>query len=181
MKINPLDAHDRLLHFKKSQGRNISECCQDLIDQKPFGDHPFYAFCHPRTEDDGVNKRFIWSPWIWKPRPQTNSHLYKLYPGTDKVKIIWILPERELWAQFQKGKLTEDNIICNSVYIFDTNKESLCIPEDDDPSPERAQEIAFEYQPQLFKRETLPPDKQIIWDKKMAEREANRSKNEPRR
>jgi hypothetical protein len=174
LKIDPLDASDRLDYFTK-QGMQIPDCVQDIINQKPFGDHPFYLFCHPRTDDDGVRKRYIWSPWIWKPRSQSNSALYKAYPGTDIIKIIWIIPPREMWNVYQKGMLFENEIIINSTYLFDYDIPKLESPEPDDPSPERAQEIAFEYQTQLFKRESLPKELQPIWDHRMAVRARQRS------
>ena len=178
IKIDQLDAHDRLLQFQR-QDSQIPECMADLIRKEPFGKHPFYVFCHPRTDDDGVTKRYIYSPWIWKPRAQTNSALYKVYPGTDIVKILWVLPPREMWDVYRKGKFFENPIVAYSVNLFETNKEELEKPEDDDPSPEKAQEIAFEYQPQLFKRDSLPKDKQAIWDRSMAERERLKSRNVP--
>jgi len=174
MKIDPLDAHDRLEYFTQ-QGMQVPECAQDLINQKPFGDHPFYIFCHPRTDEDGVSKRYIWSPWIWKPRAQTNSALYKAYPGSDIVKIMWIIPPREMWKVYEAGNLFENEIIVNSTYLYDYNIPKLEAPEPDDPTPERAQQIAFEYQPQLFKRETLPKELQAVWDRKMNE---NKRKND---
>ena len=131
MKINPLDAHDRLQHFKKKDF-DISECCQDLINQRPFGDHAFYIFAHPRTDDDGVTKRLIWQPRLTKPTAQTNSMLFKGYPGTDLVKVIWMIPARELWAQFQKGKLTENQTIAESIHDFVHDREKLEQPEPDD-------------------------------------------------
>lgn len=169
MKIDLLDAHDRLEYFTR-QGMQIPDCAADLIAQKPFGDHPFYIFCHPRTDEDGVRKRYIWSPWIWKPRAQTNSALYKVYPGTDIVKIMWIIPPREMWSSYQTGKLFENSIVMQSTDDFDNDRDTLEAPEIDDPTPERAQEIAFEYQPQLFKRDSLPVELQGIWDRRMAER-----------
>jgi hypothetical protein len=175
MKIDRLDAHDRLLSFT-NQNFEIPDCMDHLIKSEPFGKHPFYIFCHPRTDDDGVTKRYIYSPWIWKPRAQTNSALYKAYPGTDIIKVIWIIPPREMWNVYQRGNLFENPIIGESIYQFDFDKDKLEKPEDDDPTPERAQEIAFEYQPQLFKRETLPKELQPIWDRRMAERSQLKAK-----
>lgn len=163
------ETHDRFEYFTTKEFA-ISECAQDLIEQRPFGNHPFYIFCHPRTDDDGYKKRFIHSPWIWKPRAQTNTLLVKAYPGTDLVKWIWILPERHLWKNYAKGMLFENEFVTQCTKTFNENKHLLQQPEPDDPSPAQAQEIAFEYQPQLFKRETLPENKKLIWDRKMAER-----------
>lgn len=167
MKIDPLDAHDRLLHVTTTQSLDIDDCCQDLIKKKPFGDHPFYIFAHPRTDDDGSNKRLIWQPRIGKPNAQTNSMLFKAYPGTETVKIIWIIPPRELWAQYKKGLLTASQIISESIDDFENKRWKLEKPEEDDPSPQVMQEILFDYQPQLFKRNTLPVQKRAIWDQKM--------------
>lgn len=168
MRINRLDTHDRLQHFI-NQDFDIAKCAQDMIDQRPFGAHPFYIFCHARTDDDGVSKRYIWSPWIWKPRAQTNSLLLKAYPGTDIVKWIWILPVREMWDCYKDGQMFADTFIKECTDLFDSDRALLEKPEDDDPSPERAQEIAFDYQPQLFKRDSLPEHLKGIWDQKMNE------------
>lgn len=110
MKVDILDAHDRYQHFTK-QSFDISECCEDLIKKKPFGDHPFYIFAHARTEEDGVTKRLIWQPRLTKPKAQTNSMLFKAYPGTDMIKVIWMIPARELWGQFEYGKMTQNQTV----------------------------------------------------------------------
>lgn len=131
MKISPLDAHDRYTHFTK-QNFNIEECCQDLIDKQPFGTHAFYIFAHARTDDDGVTKRIIWQPRLTKPRAQTNSMLFKAYPGTDRIKIIWMIPSRELWGQYEKGYITQNKIVKESIHDFQFCREKLEAPEDDD-------------------------------------------------
>ncbi|CAB4164596.1 hypothetical protein UFOVP816_50 [uncultured Caudovirales phage] len=131
MKVNILDAHDRFQHLKK-QSFNIGECCQDLINQRPFGEHPFYIFAHARTADDGVTKRMIWQPRLTKPRAQTNSMLFKAYPGSDNIKIIWMIPERSMWKQYEKGKLTENELVSQSIHDFENNRDKLEAPEEDD-------------------------------------------------
>lgn len=131
MKINPLDAHDRLQHFTK-QSFDIAECCQDLIDKRPFGDHAFYVFAHTRTDDDGVTKRLIWQPRLTKPKAQTNSMLFKVYPGTDHIKVIWMIPAREMWPQFCKGQLTENKTVVDSINDFTCNRQRLEQKEEDD-------------------------------------------------
>lgn len=136
MKINPLDAHDRYEHFKK-QTFDIAECCQDLINKRPFGNYPFYIFAHARTEDDGANKRLIWQPRLTKPKAQTNSMLFKAYPGTDIIKIIWMIPSREMWSNFRKGQLTENQTISESIHDFQYNKAKLEEREDDDLTDEQ--------------------------------------------
>lgn len=133
MKVNILDAHDRYQHFTK-QSFSIAECCQDLINQRPFGDHPFYIFAHPRTDDDGFTKRLIWQPRLTKPKAQTNSMLFKAYPGSDILKVIWMIPTRELWGQYKKGNVTENKTISESIYAFENHREKLEAPESDDLS-----------------------------------------------
>ncbi len=131
MKIDRLEAHDRKEHFTK-QSFQIAECCQDLINQRPFGDHPFYIFAHTRTDDDGVTKRLIWQPRLTRPQPQTNSMLFKAYPGLDQIKVIWMIPATELWAQFEKGKVTENQTVLDSIHAFENKRGELERPEDDD-------------------------------------------------
>jgi len=143
MKINKLDAHDRLGHFQK-QGLDISECCEDLVRKRPFGNTPFYIFAHARTEDDGVNKRLIWQPRLTKPLAQTNSMLFKAYPGTDLIKVIWMIPDRAMWDTFQKGKLTESQLIVESIHDFQHNRAKLEAREDDDLSDEEIDRIYME-------------------------------------
>lgn len=157
MKINRLDAHDRFTHFTKQQF-DIGECCQDLINKRPFGDHPFYIFAHTRTDDDGVTKRLIWQPRLTKPQAQTNSMLFKAYPGTDKIKVIWMIPAYELWGQFKKGNLTENKTVSDSIYDFQNNRQKLEEPESDDLSDQAIdliyKEIAMQASKKDFKLQT---------------------------
>ncbi len=140
MKIDIKDAHDRLKHYQK-QSFDIAECCQDLVNKRPFGDYPFYIFAHARTHDDGVTKRLIWQPRLTKPKAQTNSMLFKAYPGKDILKVIWMIPSRELWPQFEKGKLTENKLICESVDDFQNHREKMEMKEDDDLSDDKIDAI----------------------------------------
>lgn len=140
MKINLLDAHDRYLHFTK-QSFSIAECVQDLVNRRPFGNHPFYIFAHTRTEEDGVTKRLIWQPRLTKPTSQTNSMLFKAYPGTDIIKVIWMIPARELWSQYSKGNVTENQTCYNSIQEFQKRRQELDKPEDDDLTDEQICEI----------------------------------------
>lgn len=132
MKIQLLDAHDRLLQLNQKQSLDISECCQDLINKRPFGDTPFYIFAHARTAEDGVTKTLIWQPRLTKPKAQTNSMLFKGYPGTDLVKVIWMIPDRAMWPQYQKGKLTESSTIMESIDAFENDRGRLEANEPDD-------------------------------------------------
>lgn len=131
MKLDRKDVHDRFKHFTR-QNFSISECCQDLIDMRPFGEHAFYIFAHARTDDDGTTKRMIWQPRLTKPKAQTNSMLFKAYPGKDTVKIIWIIPAREMWAQYECGLITENATVVESIHDFLHNRQKLERKEDDD-------------------------------------------------
>jgi len=146
MKLNRLETHDRFEHFTK-QKFDIGECCQDLINKRPFGDHPFYVFAHTRTDDDGVTKRLIWQPRLTKPKAQSNSMLFKAYPGTDNVKIIWMIPDKALWSQYDKGLITENKLVKESINDFRFNKKKLEQNEPDDMSEEQInavyKEISF--------------------------------------
>jgi hypothetical protein len=150
VKINRLETHDRYQHFTK-QSFDISECCQNLINKRPFGDNPFYIFAHARTlgmdekfklfmsgkyksMEEVPEKTIIWQPRLTKPQAQENSMLFKAYPGTDNVKVIWMIPARELWSEYAKGKMMENNTVSESLYNFQHHKDILERPEEDDLS-----------------------------------------------
>lgn len=135
MKLNLFETHDRFLEFTKptsNQSVNIAKCCQDLIDKRPFGPYPFYIFSHARTDDDGVTKRLIWQPRLTRPKPQTNSMLFKAYPGTDNVKICWMIPAREMWNQYQRKNVTANETVIWSINMFQFNRRELERNEPDD-------------------------------------------------
>lgn len=133
MKLNRLETHDRLEHFTK-QNFDIGQCCQDLINQRPFGNNPFYIFAHTRTDEDGATKRLIWQPRLTKPKAQTNSMLFKAYPGTDTIKVMWIIPAKELWGQYKKGNVTENELVTKSIHDYMHNRELLESKESEDLS-----------------------------------------------
>lgn len=142
MKLNRLETHDRFEHFTK-QDFDIGACCDEVIKNRPqeFGNHPFYIFAHPRTDDDGVTQRLIWQPRLTKPQAQTNSMLFKAYPPGDTLKVIWIIPKRELWSNYGKGQLCENKTVSDSIYNFQNNRQKLEMKESDDLSEERVQAI----------------------------------------
>lgn len=140
LKLKRSDIHDRFNHFTK-QNFDIGECCQDLINKRPFGEQPFYIFVHARTDDDGVTKRLIWQPRLTKPKAQTNSMLFKVYPGSDIIKVIWMIPMRELWDQYVKGLITENKTIYDYIQDFLFNRESLEAKEPDDLRDDQIDQI----------------------------------------
>ncbi len=133
MKIDRLETHDRLIEFKK-QADYISLGCEDCIRNRPkeFRDHPFYIYAHARTHDNGVSKRLIWMPKLTKPKPETNSMLFKHYPNNGTTKIMWMIPEPHLWPQYKMGNVTENAIVLESIDNFKNNMKRLSQKESDD-------------------------------------------------
>jgi hypothetical protein len=150
MKINRLETHDRLLHFKKDQEANINQGLEDCLKKNPFSlalqqRSPYiYIFAHPRTDDDGFTKRMIWQPRLSKPTPQTNSYLFRVESHTDNVEICWLLPPREMWGQYKKGNVTENEIVLWSISEFTNNREKLAEPFPDDFSEERIKSVLIQ-------------------------------------
>lgn len=156
MKLNRLETHDRYQHFTK-QSFDIGECCQNLIDQRPFGEHPFYIFAHTRTHEDGVSKRLIWQPRLTKPKAETNSMLFKAYIATDMVKIIWMIPARELWEQFVKGNITENKTVLDSIYAYRNNRSKLEQKEEDDLPDEQIDAIYRQISIEAKRKKMMKP------------------------
>lgn len=156
MKITTLDAWDRYKHFT-SQSFDISECCQNLIDQRPFGDNNFYIFAHTRTDDDGVTKRLIWQPRLTKPKAQSNSMLFKWIKGTDNLRICWLIPAREMWGQYKKGNVTGHDITAWSIAQFENHREELEKPEPDDLSESEIHQIYMEISKEAKKKKKIMP------------------------
>lgn len=170
MKVKITEAHDRLEHVMK-QSDYISQGCQDCINNRPEEfTMPFYIFAHSRTieNDERMSvfsedircslmdlnyrrkysylhevptSRMIWAPRLTKPYPQENSMLFKAYPGKDDIKIIWMIPAKELWSQYEKGNMTEHKIAYESIHDFKNNPRKLTQPETDDLSEEDASRI----------------------------------------
>ncbi len=137
MKVNIYDAHDRLKHFgRKEHADYISQGCADCIKNRPeeFGNHSFYIFAHCRTADDGSTKRLIWSPRLTKPKAQTNSMLFKAYPPGDTIKVLWMIPAREMWPQYKKGQMLSNQIVWESIHKFENDRGFLEAKEEDDLS-----------------------------------------------
>ena len=133
MKLDRLETHDRFEHFTK-QDFDIGACCQEVIKNRPveFGLRPFYIFAHTRTDDDGIRQRLIWQPRLTRPPAQTNSMLFKAYPPGDTIKVIWIIPRRELWSNYGKGLICENKTVSESIYEFQWNRKKLEQPDEED-------------------------------------------------
>ena len=100
MKVDRLETHDRLLHFKKDQALNIAQGAEDCLKRNPLSlaiqsRSPYvYLFAHPRTADDGFTKRMLWQPRLTRPKAQTNSYLFRAQSNSDVIEVCWLLPPR---------------------------------------------------------------------------------------
>lgn len=143
MKIDRLETHDRLDHFKKDQADNIFSGIDDCLKRNPDCVEmqqyfPWvYIFCHPRTADNGVDKVMYWQPRLEKPKAQTNSYLFRVISNTDITEIVWMLPPRELWPQFESGKVLENPDVITSIINFSKYRDELEAPHPDDWSSEK--------------------------------------------
>jgi hypothetical protein len=147
MKINRLETHDRLEHFKKDQELNIFQGADDCMNKNPLSlqlqdkCHYIYLFAHPRTADDGVTKKMFWQPRLTKPEAQTNSYCFRAISKTDIIQVCWLLPPRELWSQYRRSNVTEDSTVLWSINEFLYNKKQLEAREHDDLSDEKVEAI----------------------------------------
>jgi hypothetical protein len=138
MKINPLDAHDRLDHLKKDQSNSIAKGASDCLLKNPLSlslqekSEYIYIFAHPRTSEDGVTKKMYWQPRLSKPMAQTNSYLFRAQSKSDVMEVCWLLPPREMWSQYQRGKVTEDDLTLWSINMFKDKREDLERPDPND-------------------------------------------------
>lgn len=147
MKLNRLEAHDRLLHLHQDQALNIAQGAEDCLKRNTLSlalqqHSPYiYLFAHPRTADDGVNKRMIWQPRLTKPNPQTNSYLFRAISNTDKMEICWLLPPKEMWPQYKKGNVTENELVIWSIAQFQFNRDEMAKPYEEDMTDEQSKNI----------------------------------------
>lgn len=147
MKLNLLETHDRYQHFIKDQSANIFQGTEDCLKKNPLSlalqeKSPYiYIFAHPRTAEDGVTQRMLWQPRLGIPKAQTNSYLFRALSHSDIIEVVWMLPPREMWSQYQKGHVTESNWTAWSIAQFQSDRSILEKPHPEDMSEERATEI----------------------------------------
>jgi hypothetical protein len=171
MKINRLETHDRLLQFQKQASHISKGCEDCIANRpKEFLNYPFYIFAHKRTIEmderiamynqdvqenlmnpiferryksieDVPTARQIWSPRLTKPKAQENSMLFKAYPPGDNIKVIWMIPDTELWGQYDKDKMMGNQLIAESIYDFKHDRMKLEHKEEDDLPDSKIDEI----------------------------------------
>jgi hypothetical protein len=131
VKINPLEAHDRYKHLMQDQWETVAKGAEECLKTNPISTAiqmrcPYvYLFAHPRLSDDGLHTRLLWQPRISRPKPQTNSYLFRGISKTDKIEICWLLPPREMWSQYEKGKVAESDLTAWSIDQFEHNRKLL--------------------------------------------------------
>lgn len=147
MKLDILESHDRLQQLMERQADVVSKGCEECLKRNPLSlalqsHSPYiYIWAHPRTADDGVTKRMLWQPRLGKPKAQTNSYLFRATSNTDILEICWMIPPREMWVNYQKGKVTENETVNWSIAMFQYNREELERACEDDLSDERIKMI----------------------------------------
>jgi len=168
MKLNRLETHDRLLQLKKEQSINVFQGAEDCIKNNPLSiaiqdKSPYvYIFAHPRTADDGANKRMLWQPRLSKPQPQTNSYLFRAQSKTDLIEVCWMIPPHEVWRQYKVGNVTESGIVEWSIWQYCYNRKQLEVPHEDDMKEEVA--VAIFNQVLEEHKQKIRDDKKAIQD-----------------
>lgn len=147
MKVDILDAHDRLLFYQKQQD-DISKGIMDCINNVPDSIKcPFYIYGHARTVDQEEQlsimqlryekvpaQRLIWMPVVTKPKAAPNTYLFLARKGSDVIDIIWMLPKRELWEQYKPGNLCHNENIWVSIQNFLHCPDVLNAPDKNGPT-----------------------------------------------
>lgn len=147
MKLNRLETHDRHQHFIKDQSLNIFQGAEDCLKKNILSlsmqEHsPYiYIFAHPRTADDGVNKRMLWQPRLTRPKPETNSYLFRAQSKTDVIEVCWLIPPREMWDQYNTGNVCESDLVAWSINQFRYNRQKLEADHPDDLPDSKIKEI----------------------------------------
>jgi len=138
MRLNRLETHDRLIHLHKDLGQTIAQGAEDCLKRNPDSialqeKSPYiYLFAHPRTADDGVTKRMLWQPRLSKPKAEPNSYLFRAISKTDIMEICWMIPPKEMWAQYSKGNVTESEFVFWSIQQYEFNRHELEAPDPKD-------------------------------------------------
>lgn len=185
MKIDRFETHDRLLmfnHQNKLISEGCQDCIKNRPEE--YGDHPFYIFAHKRSlqwderinlfqtdhimsqinpnhlrkyfkSEDVPSHRLIWEPRLTKPVSQTNSMLFKSYPPGDNIKIIWIIPEREIWPELSSEHMLGSDIVSDSIYLFQYDRKELEKKEIDDLPDHLIQRIMREIGLNAQKRKNI--------------------------
>lgn len=138
MKIDRLETHDRLEHFKEDQNDAVMQGLNDCLKLNPLSialqdrSHYIYVYAHPRTNEYGNAKTMYWQPRLSKPKMETNSYLFRIRSYSDECEIMWMLPPKEQWDQYKKGNVTEHELVNWSISQYQNNKAGMEKPEPED-------------------------------------------------
>lgn len=147
LKVDRLETHDRYKHFMQDQSEGLAKGAETCLKTNPIAlaiqqKSPYvYLFAHPRTADDGVTKRMLWQARISRPTPQTNSYLFRAISNSDLIEICWLLPPREMWDQYESGKITASELTLWSIDQFKHYRRALAAPHPEDLSDEKGRQI----------------------------------------
>ncbi len=182
MKINPLEAHDRLLHLIEDQTKVIFQGAEECLLENPLSlayqekSRYIYLFAIPITLgldercdlykrgnypsfEKVPSTRLRWQPRLFKPEAQENSYVFRAYSKTDIIEVCWLLPPKEMWKQYTKGNVTESDLVSWSIHQFLENKKNLEAPHKDDLPEERQRAIL---------RSIIREHEQILRNKKVS-------------
>jgi hypothetical protein len=167
MKVNRLEAHDRLKYLIEDQSKYVQQGAEDCLKKNPLSlayqdRSPYvYIYGHARTHDNGVDKRLLWEPRLTKPLPQSNSYLFRALSKTDTMEVCWVLPPSETWSQYKKGNVVESDIIGWSIFQYHNKREELGAPFPDDLPDDKCKrillDIAREMEEEIAKRKVFKP------------------------
>ena len=138
MRLNRLEAHDRLEYLHKDQSETVAQGASDCMLRNPWSlklqsKCPYiYIFAFAKTADDGVNRKLIWQPRLSKPEAQDNSFLFRALSHTDLLEIIWDIPAESMWTQYKKGNITECEFALSCIGLYKSNKAELEKPHPED-------------------------------------------------
>ena len=91
--------------------------------------------------EDVASFRMLWQPRLTKPEAQENSYLFRTLRDSTDVEVYWIIPPKELWNEYKKGDMIQDDIIGNSIYKIRNHPEEMCVAHKDDLSDEKVRDI----------------------------------------
>ena len=152
LKVSALEVDDRFSYVQDEQKDEIITILEMFGRKDPFDGHCFYLFAHARKHENGADIRMIWQPRLTKPKAQTNSMLFRLNPKEpEEVMVVWIIPPREQWHLYEKGKMFQNQIVTESIYDFNHDREKLESKDENDLTDEKVQELLLRLYPNLFK------------------------------
>lgn len=137
------DAQDSTVHWKENSEADWVATLQDLIAQKPFGEHKFYVFMFVKRMDDlsGIKKMYL-QPRLTKPEPLPGTTLMQVDPrNPGDALLIWTLPNENSFGLYQEGKMFEDEFVYNCVQKYLKNPRELMKKEEGELSEEQIREI----------------------------------------